>query len=395
MKALALILVFISTIAIVLAIDQYLFCPVYIFNPPIEFSGDSLYNPYSGIEKSHWVKCNFHAHSHCWDGITNGKGSPSDVTSVYRKLHYGVYEVSNYESILNPARPGKEFIHAYEHGYNLGKVHQLVLGSSGVCFKDYFFPQTTSNKQYILNLLKDTRKTLVILNHPQLRTAYHKDDVQLLSSIRCMEVLNPSRISSALWDDALSAGKPVFVVGDDDVHNVFDSSLVGRMFTMLNLPNISEYNILSALENGKSYAESLDRHTVLKERRGEDIKLPALDNFSLNGNVLKIRFNERAKNITVFGEDGKVLKEVTNSDTLSYPIAKNIPYVRETATFDSANQIFLNPVFRFKKQPFTKSGLYINYHETFYFRLVGIMMLLMWFSGPVSLLLFKKKLNHS
>ena len=393
MKTITIITVIILSLLVEVAIDQYFFCPVYTFSEAKPFSGDFLYNPYAGSVNQDWVKCNFHAHSRCWDGMTNGKGSATDINKVYAALHYGVHEVSNYESVDTTGSGDADYINSYEHGYNVNKVHQLVLGASGVCYKDFLFPQTINNKQHILNCLSADTNALVILNHPLLRGGYNNSDLTQLTGYTCMEVLNPSGISSSQWDAALSAGKPVFIVGNDDVHNIFDSSLAGRMCTIINTPAINKANILTALKTGNSYAMAIDKQTVLEERRGRNILLPSLQNFSLNGNRLGIKFNMPAKDITISGDGGKILLKVFNCDSVNYTIGNSESYVREVATYENGTQIYLNPVFRYKEHPFSKAVVGINKNKTLLNKTIGYLLLLIWFYFAFKIIVRKSRIS--
>ena len=130
---------------------------------------------------------------HAWQGITNGNGNASDMYRVYNNLQYGVHAVSNYQLIDTTAQSSPNYIGSYEHGYNTLKTHQLVVGTRSVCWKDYLLPQTVNNKQDIINRIRKTDSSaLVIINHPMLRNAYGATDFTKLTQYNCIEVLNPA-----------------------------------------------------------------------------------------------------------------------------------------------------------------------------------------------------------
>jgi hypothetical protein len=393
MKTAAVVAFVLLSLILILATDQYLFCPVYRFSPPQAFKGDSLYNPYQNVKAGEWIRCNFHAHTHCWDGLTNGNGSDADIDSIYNRLHYGIHEVSNYEFIDTALPSDKQHINCYEHGYNIRKTHQLVIGASGVCLVDYLFPQTINNKQEILNLLDADTGALVALSHPRIRKAYEADDFSSLTGYSCMEVENPAGSSPALWDAALTAGNPVFILGDDDVHDVFDSTRVGRMSTMVNAPDTNKKNIIGALKAGSDYALVLDNQMTVKERKEQPVLLPALEKCTVTGNSLSIYFNEPAKEIDISGKYGKILNRQFNRASASYSIPRTEPYVREVATFKDGSQILLNPVFRFSKKPFKQAGISVNKQATFSLRSLGLLLLLTWFGYAGGFLI--KQLNKT
>lgn len=378
MKILLFILFVSGSIVVFMVTDQYFFCPFYTFTPPQIFTGDSIYNPYTSTSPGNWIKCNFHTHVRCWRGLTNGHGSADEANRIYSKLGYGVHAISNYQSIDTSSSKSAGYIASYEHGYNIRKNHQLVLGADKICWKDYLFPQTTNNKQNILNLLSVDTNSLVIINHPLLRNAYSSTDVEYLTNYSCMEVLSPFCISTAIWDAALSAGKPVFIVGDDDVHNIYDSNQVGRICTWINVAALTKANILKALKTGNSYGMIVDRETVLKARRGKYINTPALQSFMVHGNTMKLKLTMPVKCITIIGKYGEVLYKKYSTDTIAYTLRKQDPYARAVVICNDGTQLFLNPVFRCHGDGLRRTPVKININKTIFFRVIGTIVLLFW-----------------
>ncbi|GAB2797972.1 hypothetical protein GCM10027275_49340 [Rhabdobacter roseus] len=180
-----LLLFGVATLILMLVVSQYFFCPRFEFEARSPFAGPVLYNPYQSIDSTNWVKCNFHAHAKAWRGVPNGKGNASDIHRAYGSLNYGIHCVSNYQQIDTTNSADAGFIPAYEHGYNPAKTHQLVLGGNRVLWLDYLFPQTTENKQNVLNRLQDSQP-VIILNHPKIRDGYTEGDLQRLTGYDCM-----------------------------------------------------------------------------------------------------------------------------------------------------------------------------------------------------------------
>lgn len=395
MKIFISFLLLLSSVIVVVAVDQYFFCPVYSFKSPTPFSGNKIYNPYATAQNGDWIKCNFHAHANCWKGITNGKASAAVVNKVYDGLHYDVHVTSDYQKIDSSQKNCKGYISGYEHGYNILKTHQLVLGASNVCWKDYLLPQTISNKQNILNKLSSPNENdLVVINHPMLRNGYSPHDFTRLTDYSCMEVLNPMCNSSALWDVALSSGKPVFIVGDDDVHNVLDADRVGRMCTWVNVPAINKQNIIHALHTGCSYGMIVGKKSANEIHNGFNA-IAALKNFQVNGDTLKAKFSLPAHEISVIGNNGHVLLNAYNADSVTYSLTDNISYARVVAKFDDGTQILLNPVFRYKTAPLQQAAVFVNSTDTFSMRLIGVLILVFWFTLLYNPSLLKKFLPKS
>lgn len=392
MKVFRFLLFLLLSVIVFLIIDQYLFCPIYSFAPSRPFSGDSVYNPYSAITNGNWVKGNFHAHAHSWQGVTNGKGTAADIHRVYSQLGYGVHAVSNYESIDTTLQLSPAYISAYEHGYNLLKTHQLVLGAKAVCFKDYLLPQTISNKQDIINRIHQTDSDAFIsINHPALRNGYTENDFTKLTQYNCMEVLNPAANSSSLWDAALSAGKPVFAMSDDDTHDVDDTTITGNFSTWINVPMLNQTTIVNALKTGCSYAMVIGKPINKQIWQGKGIRLPSLQNFVVKEDTVQVTFSLPAKEISVIGQNGSLLQQNENTDSVSFVFGKQEPYGRVVATYNDGIQILLNPVFHYKQSPLWQASASIKAVPTFLLRTAGALLLLFWFIFAAKLIFVQKQ----
>lgn len=380
MKVLRHILLILSSIIFITVIDQYCFCPVYSFTGATSFAGDSIYNPYALSVSGNWEKCNFHSHAHCWKGFTSGTGTASDVLRAYSKLGYNIYAVSDYQYIDTTDRSSPNYVSSYEHGYNILKSHQLVLGADAVCWKDYLLPQTLNNKQDVLNHISATApNALLIINHPLDRNGYRSSDFMHLTRYSCMEVLNPSCNSSLLWDAALSAGKPIFIIGDDDCHNVLDTNKVGKICTWINVPEINKNNILQAIKTGSSYAMTIGKNLMQSERQGYSDSMPMLKNFTVTTDTIHVKFSLPAKDIIISGENGRLLYKVSDNDSVSFKLGKQEPYARITAVYNKGTQLLLNPVFRYKTSPLYQSTASINSTQTSLLRTAGVIAMLVWF----------------
>ena len=381
MKAIRLILLFLCTLVIWFAVNQYFFCPSYNFPAPAPFKGSQLYNPYAYMDSGCWHKCNFHAHSNAWKGLTNGDDSASTIWKKYDLLGYSVHCVSEYQQINESFHNSINYIPAYEHGFNLRKTHQLVLGDDHISWLDYFFPQTLSNKQRVLNVLKQNDSNIVVLNHPQLKKGYSPDELRYLTNYQCMEVLNASVASFPQWDAALSAGKAVFIVGDDDTHHINDINCIGRECTWINLKVINRRNVLAALRYGQGYGmhiASLKGESPMNRIKRIKYQLPVLKSFILRDDTIFVKMNQPAERILFSGQDGKILSAFSGTSSAYYVIKKDDPYVRSSFLFRDGTAIFLNPVFRHSGDPFLMKGAVVNHGRTVLLFLLGLNILLLW-----------------
>lgn len=261
------------------------------------------------------------------------------------------------------------YIPAYEHGYGIKKTHQTILGSDKVCWADYLLPQTVSNKQHILNSVSDNSKNVIIINHPSNRNGYENADFKYLTNYHCMEVLNPSAISLPQWDSALSFGKPIFIVGNDDLHNVFTEDRLGTMCTWVNVSSIKEENVLDALRAGKSYG------MIVGKSRDT---LPVLKKFEVARDTILIEMSKTANQITFIGQNGRVLDSQINTSSAKYIFKPSDHYARAHITYKNGTNIFLNPVFRQNIANITQIPAHVNFKKTSAFRLFGIVILGVW-----------------
>jgi hypothetical protein len=363
-----------------LFVRQYFFCPQFSFTAGIPFSGNQLYNPYAGIDSGIWAKCNFHAHSNAWKGLTNGHGVAADVWNAYDSLGYTIHCVSDYEEINKSFSDKKNYVPVYEHGYNIRKTHELVVGAREVKWLDYFFPQTLSNKQDILNKLTDDTDNIVILGHPALRNGFKASDLKYLANYRCMEVLNPSVSSFPHWDTALSAGKAVFIAGDDDTHNVFDLHSTGLCCTWLNVPSVNCKNVLDALKQGRGYGMRIAilANETMKERTSRlKHELPALKDFKVSHDTIQLAIDKPASEIKFIGQNGKTLATINEASQAIYIIKPEDHYARAAISFSNGAQMFLNPVFFYSGPAFTKTNIpVLNNSKTLLFFLLGLVLFL-------------------
>jgi hypothetical protein len=327
----------------------YAFCPIYDFPQPRPFHGASLYNPYAS-DSGRWYKGNFASHSNVWWGITNGKNSNAEILQAYRLMGYDIVSFGDYEKI-SPPRPDQDiYVSNYEHGYNSWKRHHIVLGAKDVDWFDLVFLQTIHQKQYILKRLKKSCKILAI-SHPTLRGAFTTNDMRLLTDYDCVEV--KTRFSSAehLWDAALSAGKPLWILNNDDSHNADSREETGRYWTMIFSASNSPSDIYNAMRNGRMYGV-LGNDGVMDN---------ALERLAVDGNEMRIDLAHPARAIKFIGQDGKIKGEFTGAvRSAAYTFSNTDTYIR-TRIENTRTTFLLNPVFRHNGAPLQHSSASINW----------------------------------
>lgn len=345
------------------------FVPSYSFDDPKPFQGSYLHNPYKDMNPDNWIQANFHAHTRQFGGLTNGRINTNEmVDSVYSVLgfdHVGIsdYNKINYYDSVNPS-----FIPTYEHGYGMFKIHQLCVGAKKVRLLDYFAFQNLSMKQHTLNRLeKQTR--LAIPAHPSfVKKGYLVEDMKYLSNYKLMEVLNGFRISTAHWDTALSNGHLVYLIANDDSHDVTDITDVATRFTMINAPENESEQLLKSLENGNTVGVDfpIKRDETLEQKICRIEKdLPFITKAELNDDTLLISSSKPFSNIKFIGQEGTELNSQKNKKTACYVIRPEDNYVRAELRFKDGTTLYLNPITRHESDIIIKQRLdHINWFKT-------------------------------
>jgi hypothetical protein len=297
--------------------------PVYDFPPGVAFSGTQLLNPYQNARHS-WLRSNFHAHGRPWGGLTNGRQSDADIVRTYESFGYAVAGVSNYQHIA--AAHGAETIPIYEHGYNLVKRHQLAIGARSVTWFDFPLWQTLSNQQYVIDRVAATAD-LVALAHPYSRDAYALEDLRQLTGYQLIEVINGPFLFEDSWDAALSAGRIVWGLGDDDTHDLLDSRRTAVAWTMVNARSNETADVV---------ARTNDSASAIETRLGEVI---------VRDGTLHVTSVGDPSTFIFVGQNGAVRKTVKYVTAASYEFAHDDSYIR-TVIRSPRTAMFLNPVFR-------------------------------------------------
>ena len=322
-----------TVLALVLALP-YACAPVYHFADARPFSGDRFYNPYASMDAPAWKRANLHAHGRAWAGVTSARQSDAEVAAAYRANGYDLAVISDYQRI---APPPTSDLPAYEHGYNAGKHHQLGLGARQVAWFDLPLWQGTNQKQYVINQVS-AGADLVAICHPAALQgyAYGDDELAKLSGYQLMEVVNGRFSTESSWDAALSAGRPVWVIGDDDTHDVTQPDRFAIAWNMIGAASTSQKEVLDALRAGRSYAVLTTSAAPTQ---------PHLTHVDLTGNVLTVSVDRADAEFTFIGQRGDVKRTTAAGQSASYTLTPDDTYIR-TRIKTPTHTLFVNPIVR-------------------------------------------------
>ena len=318
-----------GTIAI-LVLLPYLAVPSHDFPPARPFAGSRWLNPYANLEGP-WRRAHFHAHGQAWGGVTAGAQGDADVIAAYRKAGYDVAGVSDYQRI-SPV----DLVPAYEHGFNLGKVHQLAIGARRVTWWDFPLWQGIDEKQFVLDRLRpDT--DLIALSHPSRLLGYSSDHARQLTGYQLMEIANGHITTEERWDAALSSGHVVWGLGNDDTHDVTDVRRFAVAWTMIAAASLTPADVVAALRQGQSYV--VVRHADAPVDVA--VAVPAV---RIDGSEMTVTLDGPPAVITFIGQDGRTRRTTTGA-AASYELQPADTYVRVNV-HGSTTDLFLNPVMR-------------------------------------------------
>jgi hypothetical protein len=319
-----------AILLVVLIAIPLLLAPVYRFPPPQPFAGRALWNPYARLSGT-WQKANLHAHGVAWGGVTNGAQSDAEVVRAYKEHGYSVAGVSNYGSIA--AFHGVDTIPLYEHGYNIPKSHQLAIGARSVVWIDFPFWQTVDQKQLIINRVA-AEAELVSLNHPN--TGYVDEDMRKLTGYQLMEIVNGPFPVEDLWDAALSAGRVVWALANDDAHDVTNLKRTFIAWNMIDAPTPSASDIISALRHGRTYAVSLVGSNPDAALKSVEVK----------DDTLTITSTGVPATFLFVGQDGAVRGTANQVMAATYTFASTDTYIRTVIRTPNV-VMYINPVVRY------------------------------------------------
>ena len=372
MKKILRYILYLVGFCVAILVAMNLFVPVYIYDEPVPFHGDYLLNPYQDIDSTYWKCCNFHGHTRQYGGVTNGRANGNAVyDSMYRLFGYDHVGISDYNKV-NSFENGKDpgYIPGYEHGYNVWKTHQVCLGTKKVRRIDYFFYQTLSHKQHMLNRLAKQNKVVAVAHPSFVDGSYNVRDMKYLSNYKILEVLNGFVNSPEHWDMALSNGHLVYLIADDDTHNVLKVNDIALRITYLNAKDNDADQLYDALLSGMAVGidfdldrqEAMD-HKVARFKRD----IPYLYSARLDGADFCVSVSKSIQNVRFIGQNGDMLKEryYNQEDSVTktfYNIQPSDQYVRTVLTFHDGTKMWLNPVTRHESEVIVKQRLdHISY----------------------------------
>jgi hypothetical protein len=322
------------------------------------------------------LKANFHAHGRAWAGLTWGENPDEEVIDAYAAKGYDVPAISNYFKITGEDKFPEPLIYipAYEHGFNLRKVHCLCIGAQKIStteFPSYFNDDLTNH------MIRSLRKNcdLVALAHPGARHAHVPGDMKDLTGLQLMEVANTQGPRTEFWDSTLSAGQPVWFLANDDMHGLNEKHPFMR-WNMIFARRPDRTSVKEAMRDGHHYG------VVSYDVLCEDNRLTGV---VLKDDTLRITTRDTFNRLDIIGQDGVSRYTVSRSVSAECVLLPSDTYLRAEIHHDHC-VMYLNPLLRYDgtELPWEKSIVYVvNQRETWLVRIALSAILLMivvgWF----------------
>lgn len=379
--------ILLSVVIIVLSI--FSISPIYHWEEPTPFSGEKIYNPYTGSDSSTiWKRATFHTHTKVDKGINECPYYPDVVYDDYMALGYDIVAFTNHNALTVHPYDEELNLHGYEHGYNLFKLHNNVFGTQQVEKFDLLIPIFDSQKQFKMNLA-GRHGDFIVLNHPDRTLGITPKTMQRLSGYRLIEGDSGFQERDGgegthldHWDEALSAGHYAHNAISDDNHDSKNPARIARRSTWINTPTPHYDDVKKALLQGNFYSMRTPQglHTD---------SLPRVEKIGLKGDTIFFSLTAPARFIEVISQNGEIVESITNSADVTYIMGNETPYIRMTARYNNGTVIYTNAFARYQEgdSPYREPDLQINWLLTTLFNL----MLLAIIVSTLTLLLKKRR----
>ena len=325
--------------------------PVYDFDGPAPFSGESIYNPYSDLDTAlGWSRTNLHTHTHAVKWFNECEFYPDSVLAFYERYGYDLVTFSNHMELTGYPGDSSREVRVYEHGWNLAKHHNLVFNPAKVHYWDMALPLFRSQKQFKIDRLgKDA--DFVFFNHPDRTNFTDDDDMVCLTGYRLTEAVCGFSYDDTYchkWDVALSAGHYVPSAISDDLHKPRRSDKIARRCTFLNISRPYYADIRDALLKGRFYSMYLPDfgNGDLSVKEAANRSLAEITDIGMRGDTVFMKLSRPAVRVETIGQGGEVLKTLCDTSVTDFVFRPEDTYVRLTARFADSTVIFTNPFAR-------------------------------------------------
>ena len=298
-----------------------------------------------------WFRGNTHTHSLNSDGDS----APEDIARWYREHGYNFVVFTDHEFItpvdgLN-AVIGAEGKFVIMSGQEVtGRFEKLPVHANGLGLTRVVMPRTGTSPVDVLQ--KDVAAIreaggLPQINHPNFGWALTGADLSKIDGTALLEIWNghpmvnnlggggvPS--AEAMWDEALTAGRRLFAVADDDAHHFKrlddpEAAAPHRGWVMVRARALTQAAILEAMSRGDFYASN-------------GVTLTDVQSTATQLRVVIATTTYSKYRVQFIGAGGRQLAEVTTSPA-EYTFKGGEQYVRARIIESNGKMAWTQPVF--------------------------------------------------
>ncbi len=305
------------------------------------------------MTETRWYKGNIHTHT----DLSDGDASPEVAVRWYRDHEYDFLVLSDHnhltmyehaesdsgsplmvpgeEVTINLLKPGKEYP-------LLVPVHIIAIGIDRVV-EPINTGDVVSTLQANIDAIAEAGGISSIA-HPNYHWAFDHHEITAVTGAACMEIFTPdSNVDGApgrysmeqMWDNVLSAGRPIWGVAVDDTHHYFDFAPhkynPGKGWIVVRAPELTRDAIVSGIERGDFYAST-----------GVE-----LDELEADDEGIRLRVRQHADSeyaITFTGRGGTTFAQFAGTEG-AYSFRGDEGYIRATVTSSNPMKAWTQPVF--------------------------------------------------
>ncbi len=298
-----------------------------------------------------WYKGNIHTHTN----LSDGDASPEVAVRWYRDHEYDFLVLSDHNHLTlyehAEADSGKPLmIPGEEISANMPKpgsdysipVHIIAIGINRVV-EPIITDDIVTTLQANINAIAEAGGISSIA-HPNYRWAFDHRQIGAVAGAACMEIFNlpcnvdgaPGRYSmEQMWDNVLTAGRPIWGVAVDDTHNYYDFAPgmqnPGKGWVVVRAAELTQDAIVGGIEGGDFYAST-----------GVELDELEIDD---DGISLTVRQNEDWEYMVTFTGRGGTTFGQTAGTNASYRFRGDEGYIRATITCSNPIKAWTQPVF--------------------------------------------------
>ena len=298
-----------------------------------------------------WFRGNTHTHSLNSDGDS----TPEDIARWYREHGYNFVVFTDHEFItpvegLN-AVIGAEGKFMVINGQEVtGRFGNVPVHANGLGLMKVVRPRTgTSPLDVLQQDVAAIREAgaLPQINHPNFGWALTGADLSKVEGPALLEIWNGHPMvnnlggggvasAEAMWDEALTAGRRLFAVADDDAHHFkrLDdpaAAAPNRGWVMVRSQELTQASIIDAMRRGDFYASS-------------GVTLSDVQSTATALRVTIATTTYSKYRVQFVGAGGRVLAEVTESPA-EYTFKGGDQYVRARVIESNGKMAWTQPVF--------------------------------------------------